>query len=73
MSPRLAGLAIALSLALGSSHAATTPAPEYALVFRNGVVYDGTGGAPFAGDVAIRDGNIVAVGPKLPGRGVWYS
>jgi len=69
MSPRLAGLGIALSLALATSQAATAPAPEYALVFRNGVIYDGSGGAPFNGDVAMRDGNIVAVGANLPGRG----
>jgi N-acyl-D-amino-acid deacylase len=59
------------ALALASLPAAATPlaAPDYALVFRNGVVYDGSGGAPFPGDVAMRDGSIVAVGPDLPGRG----
>jgi len=32
------------------------------LVIRGGTVFDGTGGAPFVADVAIRDGRIVAVG-----------
>jgi N-acyl-D-amino-acid deacylase len=32
------------------------------LVLRNGLIYDGTGRAPFKGDVAIKDGRIIAVG-----------
>ena len=38
------------------------------LVIRGGTVFDGTGGAPFVADVAISDGEIVAVG-KVDGRG----
>lgn len=34
----------------------------YGLVIRNGTIYDGTGSALFAGDVAVTDGQIVAVG-----------
>jgi len=41
---------------------------DYELVIRGGLIVDGTGGAPFQGDVAIRDGRIVAVG-KVAGRG----
>jgi N-acyl-D-amino-acid deacylase len=76
-SPRLP-LVLALSLVLGgcqqtrvASSRATgaDAAPDFDLVFRNGIVYDGSGATPFAGDVAIRDGNIVAVGPRLRGRG----
>jgi N-acyl-D-amino-acid deacylase len=72
MSRRLHPLTAALALALTVLPAfstASTGAHEYELVFRNGMVYDGSGGAPFAGDVAMRDGNIVAVGPALPGHG----
>ena len=70
MPTRRSLLALALAAAIaGTTTAASEPANEYALVFRNGVIYDGSGGAPFEGDVAMRDGNIVAVGPKLPGRG----
>ena len=35
---------------------------SYDLVIRNGTVVDGLGGEPFPGDVAVRDGVIVAVG-----------
>ncbi len=39
---------------------------HYDLLIRNGTIVDGRGGAPFAGDVGIRDGRIVAVG-HVPG------
>ncbi len=32
------------------------------LLVRNGVIYDGRGGAPVRGDVAVRDGRVVATG-----------
>lgn len=83
--PAAAALAAALAVALAATACAPAPTrnplaqtapdtapattPDYALVFRNGVIYDGSGNAPFPGDVAMRDGNIVAVGPDLPGRG----
>mgnify|MGYP000998628386 FL=1 len=38
------------------------------LVVRNGTIFDGTGSAPFEGDVAVSKGRIVAVG-KVPGAG----
>ena len=41
--------------------ACSTP-PEYDVVIRGGTVYDGSGGAPIAGDVAIRGDSIVAIG-----------
>ncbi len=40
---------------------------DYDLIIRNGSVVDGTGAAPFAADVAVKDGVIAAVGPDLPG------
>ena len=40
----------------------------YDLVVRGGLIYDGQGGAPFAGDVAVKDGLIAAVG-KVSGAG----
>lgn len=36
---------------------------HYDLIVRNGLVYDGTGGAPYKADVAVRDGRIAAIGP----------
>ncbi len=49
--------------------AACGGAPAYDVVIRGGTVYDGSGAAPVAADVAIRGDSIVAVGPALPGRG----
>ncbi|MEO1198681.1 MAG: D-aminoacylase [Pseudomonadota bacterium] len=39
------------------------------IVIRNARIIDGTGGPSFAGDVAVSDERIVAVGPSLPQRG----
>ena len=39
------------------------------IVVRNGTIIDGSGGAPFDGDVAIVDGRIAAVGRSLNGTG----
>jgi N-acyl-D-aspartate/D-glutamate deacylase len=43
-------------------------AATYDLVIRNGQIVDGSGGEPFAGDVAVSDGRIAAVG-KVEGSG----
>jgi len=43
-------------------------AHAFDLVIRGGMVVDGSGGEPFAADVAVWKGRIVAVG-KVPGRG----
>ena len=37
-------------------------ADQFDLIIRNAAIYDGTGAAPFAGDVAIRDDRIAAMG-----------
>ncbi|MEE8119371.1 MAG: D-aminoacylase, partial [Gammaproteobacteria bacterium] len=43
--------------------------PEYNLVIRNGLVYDGTGSDPTMADVAINGDRIVSVGTDLgPGK-----
>ena len=43
--------------------------PEYDLVIRNGLVYDGTGSDPMMADVAINGDRIVSVGTDLgPGK-----
>ena len=43
---------------------------HYDLVIREGAIYDGSGGAPFVGDVAINGDTIAAVGalPDAQGR-----
>jgi N-acyl-D-amino-acid deacylase len=48
--------------------AAAVPRPAYDIVVRGGTIYDGGGGAPYVGDVAIRGDRIVAVG-RVSGRG----
>ena len=58
-------LALLLALLLTGGFAQR---PAYDLVIRGGTIYDGGGGAPFAGDVAIRGDRIVAVG-RVAGRG----
>lgn len=44
------------------SASAAAQAPAYDLIIRGGTIYDGSGKAPFVGDVAIRGDRIVAVG-----------
>jgi len=41
---------------------------EYDLLVRGGTVYDGSGSAGYAGEVAIQGDRIAYVGPKAPGR-----
>jgi N-acyl-D-amino-acid deacylase len=45
-----------------------TPEPDYDLVIRNGTIFDGSGGPPFEGDIAVRGDRIAALG-HFPGRG----
>ncbi len=42
--------------------------PAYDVVIRHGTIYDGSGGAPFVGDLAITGDSIAAIG-NVPGRG----
>jgi N-acyl-D-amino-acid deacylase len=47
---------------LAVAAAATAQAPAYDIVIRGGTIYDGSGGEPYVGDVAVEDDRIVAVG-----------
>lgn len=40
---------------------------DFDLLVRNGLIVDGSGAAGFSGDVGIKDGVIIAVGPNLEG------
>ncbi len=42
---------------------------EYDVVIHNGTLYDGSGGEPVVGSVAIQGETIAAVGPSVAGRG----
>ena len=45
------------------------PGPAaYSVLIRGGTIYDGSGGAPYVGDVALKGDKIVYVGPHAPGR-----
>jgi N-acyl-D-amino-acid deacylase len=49
--------------------AACARAPEHDVLIRNGTLYDGGGGPPVRGDLAIDGDTIAAVGPGLEARG----
>jgi N-acyl-D-amino-acid deacylase len=49
--------------------AAPVTAPAFDLVIRNAEIYDGSGGAPFKGEVAVNADRIAYVGPHAPGPG----
>ena len=65
MNPRT--LPMLMSLAFATSCAFDQP--EYDVVLRGGTIYDGGGGAPITGDVAIAGDTIVAIGDVGEGRG----
>src|SRR5690242_4550908 len=44
------------------------PPAAYSVLIRGGTIYDGSGGQPFVGDVALKGDKIVYVGPHAPGR-----
>jgi N-acyl-D-amino-acid deacylase len=57
----------ALAGLLLSSCANVTAPSGYDVVVRNGTIVDGSGGAPYRGDVAISGDRIVAVAPTIKG------
>src|SRR3954454_6786322 len=60
--------AVALTIAgLLMISAAPVP-PAYSVLIRGGTIYDGSGSAPYIGDVAMKGDKIVYVGPHAPGR-----
>jgi N-acyl-D-amino-acid deacylase len=61
-------LAIGAASLLGGC-AGVAPEARSDVVLRGGTVVDGSGGAPFTGDVALRGDRILYVGPHFPGRG----
>jgi N-acyl-D-amino-acid deacylase len=57
-----------LGCAVVEAASADTAAAPYDVLISGGSVYDGSGGAPFVGDVAIRADRIVYVGPHAPSQ-----
>src|SRR5579862_8665124 len=60
---------VLLSVSCASTFAAQPLGDQYDVVIRGGTVYDGSGSAPYQGDVAIRGDRIAYVGPHASGRG----
>jgi N-acyl-D-amino-acid deacylase len=63
------GISIGLVALLASSStlAQRATAPAYSVLIRGGTIYDGSGGTPYVGDVALQGDKIVYVGPHAPG------
>jgi len=62
----LAAALLALILAACAAQTAQTPAALHDVVIRGGTIYDGSGGAPYVGDVAIDGDRIAFVGRHSP-------
>jgi N-acyl-D-amino-acid deacylase len=63
-----ARLSFALVLAL-PLFSACTSAPDYDVVIRGGTIYDGSGGEPYMGDIAIAGDTVAAIGDLAGSRG----
>src|SRR5438552_16483249 len=62
---RLFAIAIGLSLALAAKLISADPPPVETLVLQGALIRTQTDAGDFVGTIVIRDGKIVAVGPKV--------
>ena len=60
--------ALILAVAGFLATSAAPPPATYSVLIRGGTIYDGSGNAPYVGDVALQGDKIVYVGPRAPGR-----
>ena len=67
MRTRMAGLGVALVLWRLTGVPAHAEPPVYDVLIQGGTIYDGSGGTPYIGDVALRKDRLVYVGPRAPG------
>src|SRR6266446_1068857 len=56
-------------IALFGFYVGVTAAADYDVLIRDGIIYDGSGKAPFKGDVAVKGDTIAAVGQLRGARG----
>ncbi len=70
--PKLQALALALLIPALPAPAAepAPPPPAYDTILRGGTIYDGSGGQPYLGDLAIRSDRIAAMGDLGSAKGV---
>jgi N-acyl-D-amino-acid deacylase len=68
-SARATSIFIVLTVVLALPATAAPAKVQHDTVIRNGLIYDGSGKAPFHGDVAIDGDRITYVGPHAPGTG----
>ncbi len=61
-------LCIALLTTNALAPASFAAAPTHDTIIRNGIIYDGSGGPPYQGEVAIDGDHITVVGPHIGGR-----
>src|ERR1700677_2264815 len=61
-------LCIALLTANAFSPASFASDPQHDTLIRNGIIYDGSGGPPYPGEVAIDGDHIAAVGRHVEGH-----
>ncbi len=61
-------IALALAGTAFVSISAAPPPASYSVLIRGGTIYDGSGGEPYTGDVALEGDKIVYVGPHAPGH-----
>jgi N-acyl-D-amino-acid deacylase len=61
--------ALAMAVAAISTGALAAPRPAYDVVIRGGTIFDGSGQAPFTGDVAVKRDRIAAIAAHITGRG----
>ena len=67
MTLRFASAALLLAALPPSALLAAEAPADYSVIVRGGTIFDGSGGQPIVGDVAIKGDRIVYVGPKAPG------